>query len=57
MKQAAIILLAMIVGVGLIYLIVAILPFVIAVACIVFIKWIICKSLTGGFSPWPPHRK
>lgn len=55
MKDAFIILLSIIVGVALIYLIVAILPFLIAVAFIVFIKWMICKSLTGEFSPW--HRK
>jgi len=47
MKHAAIILLAMIVSVGLIYLIVAILPFLIAVASIVFIWWLIGMFLSG----------
>jgi hypothetical protein len=49
MKDAFIILSAIIVGVGLIYVVIAILPFLIAIACIVLIKWMIVKSLTGGF--------
>jgi len=49
MKQAAIILLAIIVGVGLIYLVIAILPFLIAIAAIVYIWWMIGMCLSGGF--------
>ncbi len=49
MKQAALVLLAVIMGVGVIYLIIAILPFLIAVACIVFVWWLIGMCLSGGF--------
>jgi hypothetical protein len=57
MRQAAIILLAIIFGIGVIYLIVAILPFLIAIAGIVFIWWMIGMCLSGGFTPRPPQRK
>ena len=52
MKDAAIIVAAIIVGVGLIFVVIAILPFIIAIACIAFIYWMIAKFLVGGFSPW-----
>ena len=49
MKEAFIIISAMIAGVGLIYLVIAVLPFLIAVAGIVFIWWMIGMCLSGGF--------
>jgi len=52
MKDAVIILSAMVLGVGLIFVVIAILPYLIAVACIVFIYLIIAKLLVGGFSFW-----
>jgi hypothetical protein len=52
MREAAIIGSIMIVGIGLIYLVIAILPFLIAIGCIVFIYWMLAKCLVGGFSPW-----
>jgi len=49
MKDAFIILSAMVVGVGLIFVVIAILPFLIAVAGIVLIWWMIWMCLSGGF--------
>ena len=49
MKHAAIILSAVIAVVALIYLVISILPFLIAVASIIFVWWLVCTSLTGGF--------
>jgi hypothetical protein len=49
MKDAFIIISAMIAGVGQIYLVIAILPFLIAVAGIVLIWWLIGMCLSGGF--------
>lgn len=49
MKDAIIIISTIGVGVGLIYVVIAILPFLIAVAGIVLIWWMICMCLSGGF--------
>lgn len=49
MKNAAFIILALVAGGALIYLAVAIMPFLIAVAFIVLIYWMIAKAITGGF--------
>lgn len=49
MKDATIIISTIGVGVGLIYVVIAILPFLIAVAGIVFIWWMIGMCLSGGF--------
>lgn len=49
MKDATIIISTISVGVGLIYLVITILPFLIAVAGIVLIWWMICMCLSGGF--------
>lgn len=47
MRQAAIVFVAMILGVLAIYAIIAILPFLLAVAGILFIKWLIYSWLSG----------
>lgn len=52
MKDAFIICVSIVVGVGIIYLVIAILPFLIAMAFIVLIYWMIAKALVGGFGPW-----
>lgn len=52
MKIASITCLAFVVGIGLLYLVIAILPFLIAVVCIGLIYWMFVKFLVGGFSPW-----
>ncbi len=57
MKDEFIFLSALIVGLALIYLVIAILPFLIALMCIGLICWTIIKFLVGNFSPWPPQRK
>ena len=57
MKDAFIICTSVLVGIGLLYLVIAILPVVIAVACIILIYWMLAKFLVGGFSPWPPDRE
>ena len=49
MKNAAIIILAIVVGGALTYVAIAIMPFLIAMACIVLIYWMIAKAITGGF--------
>lgn len=57
MKDAAIVCTAVLVGVGLLYLVVLILPVVIATVFIILIYWMVAKFLVGGFSPWPPDRE
>jgi hypothetical protein len=52
MKDAFIICTSVLVGIGLIYLVIAILPFLIAMTFIGLIYWMIAKFLVGGFSPW-----
>ena len=52
MKDAAIIFTSILVGIGLLWCIIAALPVIIALAFIALIYWMIAKFLVGGFSPW-----
>jgi hypothetical protein len=47
MRQAAIVFVAVILGVLAVYAIIAILPFLLAVAGVIFIKWLIYSWLSG----------
>jgi len=47
MRHAAIVLVAAILGVTAIYAIIAILPFLLAIAGVIFIKWLIYSWLSG----------
>lgn len=57
MKDAVIICVLILMGIGILYVVIAILPFLIAMACIVLIYWMVAKFLVGGFSPWPSDRE
>jgi hypothetical protein len=49
MKNAAVIISAIVVGIALIYLIIAILPFLIAAAGILLIHWMMITFINGEF--------